>query len=34
MKKHRDVLNLTTWVLPETKDHWDKQRILVVSPIY
>src|SRR5659263_508992 len=28
MKKHRDVLNLTAWVLPETKNHWDKQKIL------
>lgn len=31
MKKHRDVLNLTAWVLPETKDHWDQQRILESS---
>lgn len=31
MKKHRDVLNLTAWVLPETKDQWDKQRLLESS---
>ncbi len=28
MKKHRDVLNLTAWVLPETKEQWNKIRFL------
>jgi len=28
MKKHRDVLNLTAWVLPDTKKQWDKHRML------
>ncbi len=27
MKKHRNVLNLSVWVLPELKKQWDKQRI-------
>lgn len=27
MKKHRNVLNLSVWVLPELKKKWDKQRI-------
>jgi hypothetical protein len=31
MKKHRDVLNLTAWVLPEIKEEWDKQRLLESS---
>jgi hypothetical protein len=31
MKKHRDVLNLTAWVLPEIRDQWDKQRLLESS---
>ncbi len=31
MKKHRDVINLTAWVLPETKDQWEKQRLLESS---
>lgn len=29
--KHRNVLNLTTWVLPETLETWDKQRQLESS---
>jgi hypothetical protein len=27
MKKHRNVLNLSVWVLPELKKQWDKQRL-------
>jgi hypothetical protein len=27
MKKHTDVLNLTAWVLPDTKKQWNKQRL-------
>lgn len=31
MKKHRDVKNLTAWVLPETIETWNKQRLLESS---
>ena len=27
MKKHRNVLNLSVWVLPDLKKQWDKHRI-------
>lgn len=29
--KHRNVKNLTAWVLPETLEEWDKQRLLESS---
>jgi hypothetical protein len=29
--KHREVLSLTAWVLPEIKEQWDKQRLLESS---
>jgi hypothetical protein len=31
MEKHRNVRNLTAWVLPETLETWNKQRLLESS---